>query len=93
MCDVTSVDLVSSAVKTFTSLAHRCGPLPEGGGWREGLSSGPGSWDTLNQLLHGLLQLSSLHLRQAAVREALYYAREGAALARKVALAAWSVEI
>lgn len=57
------------------------------------MSSDAGWWNTLNQLLDGLLQLSSLYLRQAAVKEALYYAREGAALARKMALAAWSVEV
>ena len=47
------------------------------------------SWSTLARLLDGLLELSRLHLLQGSVREALYYAREGVSLARKMTLGAW----
>ena len=64
--------------------------LPQGEGREEeALSSDPVSWRVLADLLEGLLLLARLHLSQGGIREALYYCREGAALARKLALTAW----
>ena len=89
MCHLTSVELVSTAVKTLTSLTDHCGPTS--GDEAGDLTSDPVSWGTAARLLDSLHLLSRLHLRQGAMREALYYTREGVGLARKVALAAWSV--
>ena len=88
MCHLTSVELVSTAVKTLTSLTDHCGPTSH----QEGdLTSDPVSWGTVARLLDSLHLLSRLHLREGAMREALYYTREGVGLARKMALAAWCV--
>lgn len=96
---LTARELAASAVKTLISLTEHCstgvrareGRGGEEEGEREGvLSSDPQSWSVLVSLLEGLLLLSQLHLLRGATREALYYAREGANLARRMALGAWS---
>ena len=48
-----------------------------------------GVWGVLGLLLDGLLTLSCLLLQQGAVREALYYTREGGHLAKTLSLGAW----
>ena len=53
------------------------------------LTSDLKSWGTLGRLLDGLVFLSRLLLVQGLLREALYYAREGANLAKKMALGSW----
>ena len=91
---LTAQELAASAVKTLISLTEHCSTgvrAREGRGVEgEVLSSDPQSWSVLVSLLEGLLLLARLHLWRGAMREALYYAREGANLARRMALGAWS---
>ena len=48
-----------------------------------------GVWGVLVGLLDGLLVISRLHVQQGALREALYYAREGGSLAKMMSLGPW----
>lgn len=87
---------MGSAVKTLISLTEHCSTgvrAREGKeevGEAEVLSSDSQSWFVLVSLLEGLLLLAQLHLLRGAMREALYYAREGANLAMRMTLGAWS---
>lgn len=53
------------------------------------ISSSVGAWDILIGLLSSLKRVSELYLEQGMLKEAYYYAREGAMLARGLLLSGW----
>ena len=46
-------------------------------------------WEVLGRLVASQLSLCRLHLHHGALREALYYAREGGSLANMMRLTIW----